>query len=152
MKNLIAGLSLLSMLLLLSCTKTIYTNDQVIDRYKTKKDVLNAFGMPTEKKISDTSERWLYRYDKNLAEHDYKQYHNTQTTTVNDFNRYNRYLIFSFDVMGNVIRADYTGVDLSVKKHNTGATIGLIAIGVALVALSTIAISQISFGGGVGGY
>lgn len=150
MKNLIITLLLLSMLSLLSCTKIIYTNDQVIDRYKTKQDVLNAFGIPTEKKISDTSERWLYRYDKNFAEHDYKQYHNIQTLTVNDFGKYERYLIFSFDVKGSVIRADYTGVNLAVKKHDTGATIGLVAAGLAVVAVSVIVITNMSFGGSSG--
>jgi len=151
MKNLITSLVLLSTLSLLSCTKIIYTTDQVIDRYKTKQDVLNAFGIPTEKKISDTSERWLYRYDKNFGEHDYKQYHNTQTLTVNDFGKYGRYLIFSFDTKGSVIRADYTGVDLTVKKQDTGATIVLVAVGLAVVAVSIIAITHISIEG-LGGY
>jgi len=135
MKNLITGLALLSMLSLLSCTKTIYTHEQVIDRYKTKQDVTKTFGIPTEKRMEDNYEEWLYRYDKydSFTEHSVKEYHNTQTTIVTDFNKYNRYLKFTFDLQGNVTRCDYTGVDFTVKGKDKGATIALVISGTALV-------------------
>jgi hypothetical protein len=67
---------------------------------------------------------------------------NTQTATVTDFNKYNRYLIFTFDLQGNVTRCDYSGVDLTVKGKDKEATIVIIALGaVLLVGLIVIASS-----------
>ncbi|MDB5145670.1 MAG: hypothetical protein JWQ66_4383 [Mucilaginibacter sp.] len=144
MKNLITGMVLLSILSLFSCTKTIYTHQQVLDRYKTKQDVSKTFGIPTEKKTSDNAEQWLYKFEKDdsFREHTVKEYHNTQTATVTDFNKYNRYLIFTFDLQGNVTRCDYSGVDLTVKAKDKEATIVIIALGaVVLVGLIVIAAS-----------
>lgn len=62
MKNLLAAL-LISIVSLCGCTHIIYTQEQVLDRYKTKKDVAERFGVPDQKKISDSTEAWLYIYD-----------------------------------------------------------------------------------------
>jgi len=119
MKNLIKGVAILSLLSLFGCSKTLYTHDEVLGRYKTKQDVQKTFGIPTEKSVSDTSERWLYSYDKR---HNVELHQNTQTATVNEFGKYERFLIFSFDKKDNVVRYDYTGIDLAVRKKKTGAT------------------------------
>jgi hypothetical protein len=99
MKNFIKGLVLLSMLSVFSCTSVLYTHEQVVGRCKTKQDVMKTFGIPTEKKTADTTEEWLYRYDRqiSLTPHAVKEFHNTQTVSVADFNRYKRYLVFIFD-------------------------------------------------------
>ncbi|HWD89822.1 MAG TPA: hypothetical protein VG367_16940 [Mucilaginibacter sp.] len=52
MKNLIKGLAFLSMLSLFSCTKVLYTHEQVMNRYQSKQDVIGKFGMPAEKKTN----------------------------------------------------------------------------------------------------
>lgn len=136
MKNLITGLALLSMLSLYSCTKVVYTHEQVLSHYTNKQEVTRKFGIPTEKKVSDTTEAWLYRYDKNdsFSHHSFDEFPNTQTVTVTDFNRYKRYLVFMFDQKGNVVRYDFQGVDLTVKGKNPGGTIILASAGVLLVA------------------
>jgi len=136
MKNLIKGVAILSLLSLFGCSKTLYTHDEVLGRYKTKQDVQKTFGIPTEKSVSDTSERWLYSYDKR---HNVELHQNTQTATVNEFSKYERFLIFSFDKKDNVVRYDYTGIDLAVRKKKTGATIALIGGAVAVTAIAIIA-------------
>jgi hypothetical protein len=153
MKNLITGLAFLTMLSLCSCTKVLYTHEQVVDRYKTKQDVSKTFGIPTEKKMSDNTEQWLYKYEKDESSREraaVKEYHNTQTATVTDFNRYDKYLIFTFDFQGNVTRCDYTGVDLAVKGKDKEATIVLIALGAVLltglVVIATNTPSSIGYG------
>ena len=139
MKNLITGLALLGMLSVLSCTKIIYTHEQVLARYKTKSDVANALGTPTEKNVSDSTEAWLYKYEGHKITSEFK---NANTVTVASFNQYKKYVIFSFDKQGNVTRCDYHGVDLTERKFSTGKTIALVSAGVvvlALIVLATIA-------------
>lgn len=137
------------MVSLLGCTKTLYTHDEVLGRYKTRNDVQKTFGVPTEKQLSDTSERWLYQFDRHdtFNKHSVELHHNTQTVTVNHFSKYNRYLLFSFDKSGNIARCDYTGVDLTVRKKDTGATIGLVVGCTAAALLIVIAASQVTVGG-----
>jgi hypothetical protein len=136
MKNPITGLALLSMLSLCSCTKVLYTHGQVLSHYTKKEEVTKKFGTPAEKKISDTTEAWLYRYEKNdsFTNHSVDEFPNTQTVTVAYFTRYKRYLVFTFDRKGNVVRCDFQGVDLTVKGKNTGGTIALITAGVLIIA------------------
>ena len=122
-----------SLLSLFSCTKVIYAQNDVLSRYKTKNDVQITFGMPTEKQVSETSETWLYQFGDGKVE----LYHNRQTATVDNFSKFNRYLLFSFDKNGNVVRHDSTEIDLAVRKPKTGATIAL--IGGIVVAATTVA-------------
>lgn len=136
-----------SLLLLFSCTKVLYTQDQVLSRYKTKQNVEKAFGMPTEKTMNDMAESWLYRYYRDTKNgNEVQPYVNLHTDTVSVFNKYDRYLVFSFDNMGNVIKCDYTGVDLTVRKIKPGATlatVGGVALGVAVITFSIVFISDI---------
>jgi hypothetical protein len=149
MKNLITGIAILSMLSLFSCTKVIYTHEQVLNQYMAKPDVIKRFGIPTEKVTKDSTEEWLYRYDSynTITQHSIEEYHNTQTASVTEFNRYKRYLIFTFDLKGNVIRNDFQGVDLSIKKKNTVATIALITAGAAVILGGTLYASNHLFDG-----
>lgn len=149
MKSLIKGVAMLSILSLFSCTKTIYTQDQVLSNYQAKKDVIKRFGAPTEKKVTDSVEAWQYRFDRknSFTKHSFDEYQNTQTITVTDFTRYKRFLIFVFDARGNVIRYDYQGVDLAIKKKDTAATIALIAAGVGVVLGASAIIAHNMFDG-----
>jgi hypothetical protein len=141
MKNLIKGLALLSMLSLFSCTKTLYTHEQVLDRYKTKQAVAAKFGVPTEKIMSDTTDEWLYRYEGHRFS---DEYHNTNAASVPGFNIYKKYLIFSFDKQGNVVKRDGHGLNFTERKSETGWTIALIAIGAGLIAVLIIAGNALS--------
>ena len=134
-------LLIFSLLSVFSCTRVLYTHEQVLDRYKTRNDVQKAFDIPTERLANDTSEQWLYQYDKRVKPH-----HNIQTATVTNFGKYNRYLLFSFDRSGNVVQWYYDGVDLTVRKSNPLGTVGLVAGGVGLVILTYVALGGVSFG------
>ncbi|HTK22044.1 MAG TPA: hypothetical protein VL442_21145 [Mucilaginibacter sp.] len=143
MKKLIRSILILSIISLCGCTKIIYTHDEVLGRYKTRSDVEKTFGLPTEKKLSDTAEMWLYQYDRDdsFNRHSVTLHHNLQTITVDHFGTFNRYLIFSFDKKGNIARCDYTGVNLTVWKKDPWATAGLVAIcvGVTIGAAAILA-------------
>ena len=142
MKKPIQCIALISLLLLFSCTKTIYTNEQVLDLYQTKASVSKKFGTPTERKVSDSTEQWLYEYQRSdpFNRHVIEKTSNIKTIDVTDFNRYDRYLIFTFDKNGNVIRNDFQGVNLAVKKANTVGTVLLVTglVGVVLGATAII--------------
>jgi hypothetical protein len=149
MEKFIKGIMILGMVSLFGCTRVIYTQDEVLGRYKTRNDVQNAFGIPSEKRLSDTSERWLYQFDRHdsFNKHLVELHHNTQTAIVNDFSTFDRYLLFSFDKGGNVVRCDYTGVDLTVKKKDTGATIGLVVACTAAALLIGVIVTHDAFNG-----
>ncbi len=149
MKNLFKGIMILIVVSLFGCTKALYTQDEVLNRYKTRDDVQKTFGIPTEKQVSDTSERWLYQYDRH-ASFEKKRYvelhQNTQTINVKDFDHFDRYLIFSFDRNGRIVRCDYTGVDLAVRKKDPLKTVALVAVCIGLAyGLAAIAANNISF-------
>jgi len=142
MKTFIHKLILLSVFSLFGCTKVIYTQQQVLERYKTKQDVTNRFGSPTEKLSGDTTETWLYNY---VGRNSVTGYSNTNTK-VNDFGRYNKYVTFLFDRQGNVIRSESTGMDLSERESAPGKTIGLILGSLGLLAIiGAIAASSMTY-------
>jgi len=142
MKKPIQCIALISSFLLFSCTRTIYTHEQVLDMYQTKAAVSKKFGTPTERKVSDSTEQWLYQYQRSdpFNRHVIAKTSNIKTVDVTDFNRYDRYLIFTFDKNGNVIRNDFQGVNLAVKKANTVGTVLLVTglVGVVLGATAII--------------
>jgi precorrin-3B methylase len=95
----------------------------------------------------DSAEAWLYRFDRkdSFTKHSVDEYQNVKTATVTDFNRYKRYVIFVFDPKGNVIRNDFQGVDLAVKKKDTGATIALVAAGIGVIfGLTALALHSLA--------
>lgn len=144
MKNLIPAFMFLSMLLFFSCTTMLYTHEQVIERYKTKQDVTKRFGAPTEKKTSDTTEEWLYAFEKknSITDHSVTQLPNITTANVTAFSPHKRYLTFTFDKQGNVTRTDYQGVDLTEKKKSPGKTIALVLGAAALVVVLVVIIGN----------
>jgi hypothetical protein len=148
MKNSIMLLATISMLSLFSCTKVIFTSEQVIDRYKTKQDLLKKFGTPSEKQRDSTSERWLYKYETSTMES-----RNTNSVDVKQLGAYKKCLIFTMDLQGNVIRWDNKGVDMAERVKNKHGTVALIIVGSSLVVLvvlgGILAANSLNFGTGV---
>lgn len=133
MKNLTTALALSGILLLLSCTKTVYTHEQVLDSYKTKQDVARKFGRPTEKKTTNITEQWLYKYAGHTAA---DRISNEKVAYVTEFGKYDRYLIFSFNNQGNVTGWDCEGVNFAYKKPNiTGTALLVAGVIVFIIAL-----------------
>ncbi|WP_295670338.1 hypothetical protein [uncultured Mucilaginibacter sp.] len=138
MKNPFAAIALLSMLSLFSCSKVIYTNEQVLNDYKTKESIVKKFGMPREKKTADDSEEWLYSFDRHNSITDHP---NTQSPTVDvvNFTIYKRYIIFRMDGHGNVLSRECVGVDLAQRKPQPMLTIAAIAGGIGIIVVACIA-------------
>jgi hypothetical protein len=147
MRDLIIGFLVLITLSLFGCTKVVYTNQQVLGRYKTKQEVTQKFGMPAEKLMGSTREEWLYRFESKFPlKHLEMEDLDTTSTVVTQFKRNGRYAIFVFDKQGNVINSEFNNIDVAERKLATGKTIALLAgIAVVLFALSKIDISD--FGG-----
>jgi hypothetical protein len=147
MKALIIGFLMLSMLSFFSCTKVVYTNQQVLGRYKTKQEVTQKFGVPAEKLMGSTREEWLYRFESKFPlKHLEMESLDTTSTVVTQFKRNGRYAIFTFDGQGNVVSGEFKNIDVAERKLAAGKTIALLGgIAVVLFALSKIDISD--FGG-----
>jgi hypothetical protein len=124
MKNLSKALALLIAFSLFSCTKVIYTQKQVLDRYKTKQDVVKAFGEPTEKKTGEGNEEWLYEYKS--GGHHPVEYPNAKAAEVTQFTGYKKYVIFTFDPQGNVLTSKCEGIDLTQRKNAPVKTAALV--------------------------
>ncbi|MFI5162638.1 MAG: hypothetical protein ACHQHN_15270 [Sphingobacteriales bacterium] len=133
MKNLIKTLAFLAVMTLFGCTKVLYTHEQVLGRYKTKQQVLQKFGAPTEIKPNQTGEEWLYTYDADQIMHVFS------TNTVSELGQYKNYVQFSFDNQGIVISRHAEGVDLSEKKVSILKTSAL-AVGIAALIYGFVSV------------
>ena len=146
MKNLVKGLLLFFVLATIGCTRTIYTHDEALDKYKTKQDLAKTLGEPSEKKIGSSSEEWLYQYEtrNTVAGH-------PAGKKVVEFDKYKRFVIFTMDDQGNVLKWYSEGVNLSEKKSAPGKTIllvvGSIAFIVILGLLAQDSVNNINLGG-----
>ena len=69
--------------------------------------------------------------------------HSVETATVPQFGEYKRYLVFSFDKQGNVLRWQTQRVDLTERKISAGKTVALVLTlsAVATVVVGIIALS-----------
>jgi hypothetical protein len=146
MRDLIIGFLVLIMLSLSSCTKVVYTNQEVLGRYKTKQEVTQKFGVPAEKLLGSAMEEWLYRFESKFPmKHLEMESLDTTSTVVTQFKRNGKYVIFTFDKQGNVLRTEFKNVDVAERKLATVRTIALLAgIAVILFELSKIKVATFS--------
>src|SRR5581483_223444 len=136
MKTSIKIIAVLCLTPLLSCTKTIYTHEEVMSRYVTKNDVTKQFGNPAEKLTGETTEQWLYSFQKLPGQQpEFVVVKNTNTKDVQSFSRYDRFIIFQFNKQGDVIQTFAQRVDFAQKKFSACKTIALIGISAGTVAL-----------------
>ena len=124
-----------------SCSKIVYTNDQVMQSYHTKNDVVKQFGYPDQKKEAKGVSEWVYNCDttSNFFYSETKVAINgsyngildsLKTVNVNEFASYAKYIRFTFDDGGRVLKYDSHGVDFAKRKPNGGGT-ALVIIGSA---------------------
>ena len=144
-----------------SCTKVLYSTNQVLAAYKTKSDVIAEFGLPAQKRQEGSITEWLYDYGSVGIRGSYTTanangsasvYGNSvygqasgNSSNVTTSTNYQRYLKFTFDGRDRITKWEYQGVDLSVRKKAPGRTIACVLIGVAAVVILVIAASS---GGG----
>lgn len=144
---------------LASCTSVKYTHEQVMDRYTTKSDIAEKFGVPTQKRYEGNIEQWYYDLGQVTRSGSYRTNGNSNSTvnvvgntatinttytpaTVTNWTRtYNRYIIVMFDERGNVVNWKTKGVNYQVRVKSPVKTLlllgGAAAAGGVLISTST---------------
>lgn len=133
---------ILCILFLCSCTKRVYTHQQVMQSFQNKDDVLKRFGNPDQVKEGEGIEEWVYNQDKvSDAGKSIKPDTIHATNEISDTLKatqpvkYNKYIRFIFNPDGTLAGYKSQGVDLStVKKDSFGiALLKVLGIGALIV-------------------
>ncbi len=143
---------LLSAIIFCSCSKKLYTHQQVMQSFHTKDDVFKRFGNPDIKRMTDTTEIWIYNHDVSGK----SQQPIAKTSSANDTTHIsagipqNVFINFMFDRAGNIVGYKSNGVDLSyVKKVSAGTNIlnvlGVIAIIAVVAGIDAYTNGDVSF-------
>jgi hypothetical protein len=153
MKKVLPGFFILvAALVLCSCSKKLYTHQQVMQSFHTKDDIFKRFGNPDIKRMADSTEIWIYNHDISGK----APQRAAKTPPMNDTIQtlgarpQNVYINFMFDRAGNIVGYKSNGVDLSyVKKVSAGTnilnTLGIIALVAVLVGVDAYTNGDISF-------
>lgn len=136
-------------ILFTNCTRLVYSTDQYLGDMRTKKDVVDYLGLPTQQREGEGITEWLYdygtisiggAYSMGSANANVNRYGNSaygsatgNVSTVSVFSNFQRYVKFTFDARGNTTRYAYQGVDLSKRKKAQGKTIALVIAGVVVI-------------------
>ena len=156
-KSLSGSLILITLLFLCSCTKKLYTHQQVMQSMHTKDDVLKKLGTPDEVKKGEDIEEWVYNRDTvhkpgkpKKTDTIFASNAQSDTLKVIQFPRHVKYIRFIFDQQGNIAGYKSQGVDFSyVKKESFGLTalkvLGIAALIAVAVAVDVYGNSDINF-------
>lgn len=106
------SIAIVCCLLLNACGPVLYTHREVMDSFKTKQDLINRFGLPTEKRTDTDYEQWIYDCGSTVRGITTPVYGNMSVTR---FNTYSKYMMFMLDGQGNVIRWQSNGVNLTQR-------------------------------------
>ncbi len=151
----------LGILLITSCTKTLYTQQQVLNTYKTKSDVTARFGLPGDVKANEDKTTSYYYYGNQLDKIAHKRLQSGDPLSKNnnrafidimgkphDLNDssttyFNKYLKFTFSGDNKVIGSEAKGLFLSVSAPAPGKTTTLVLV-VTTTILGLVASSMVS--------
>ncbi|HTK19603.1 MAG TPA: hypothetical protein VL442_08830 [Mucilaginibacter sp.] len=149
MKKALPGFFILFLFLVLcSCSKKLYTHQQVMQSFHNKDDVFKRFGNPDIKRAADSTEIWIYNRDisgktpQSVA----------KTPPVNDTSQtsaavpQNIYVNFIFDHNENVVGYKSNGVDLSYVQKVSAAHNILNVLGAAAIIIVVVGIDAYSNG------
>jgi hypothetical protein len=139
---------LLGLTSLYSCSKVVYTHQQVLQSFRTKSDVTKQFGVPDEKITGEGMEMWTYKSDtlkgvQAVNKRDtLKDFHTaTDSLKANQYNPHDKYIKFIFDTAGDVTGYKSYGVNLSrTKKDNFGKGL-LNVLGVTAVIIVIVGVT-----------
>ncbi len=139
---------LLGLISLCSCSKVVYTHQQVLQSFRTRNDVAKQFGVPNEKITGEGIEMWTYNRDTLSAVQavnkpdTLKNSHTAiDSLKANQYNRHDKYIKFTFDTAGNVTGYKSNGVNLSTtKKDNFGKGL-LNVLGVTAVVIVIVGVT-----------
>jgi hypothetical protein len=132
-------------LLISSCSKQIYSHDQVLQSYHTKEDVLQQFGQPDEIMAAPDTVQWLYNCNRTSTLAGTKtrvkingRYNSAAGVysvpkTVKQFSDYEKYVKFAFSKDGAVLGWNSAGVNFAQRKAKPLATIGIVVASAAVV-------------------
>lgn len=135
---------IMSMVTLCSCTHTLYTHQQVLQKCRTKDDVLKQFGQPDEINPGPGFDQWTYNMEKVRPAR--KSQKNEAPVIAPDSlvrdslqkvnpEKFTRYVKFIFDGQGNVTGYKAEGVDLTKKeKDSFGKSLFNITGGIIVVS------------------
>ena len=138
---------ILVLLFCCSCTKKVYTHQQVMQGFHTKDDVLKQFGSPDQVKQGADIQEWTYNRENAAEPHKALKPDTVVATdrasdTLKAYqpDRYSKYIRFLFDLRGNVVGYKTQGVDMSTTKtEDFGITLlkvlGITALVVIIVGL-----------------
>jgi hypothetical protein len=145
-----AGLTFFS-----SCSKQIYSHEEVMQSYHTKGDVVRQFGQPDEIMVVNDTTRWLYNCGDASIFNDTKtkvkvngvynagKGFNTIPVSVKQFSQYDKYVKFSFNTDGKVLNWGSSGLNFAQRKPKPVATIAIVA-GAIVVVISTIGLIELA--------
>ena len=135
---------LIGLMTLCSCTHTLYTHQQVLQKCKTKDDVLKQFGRPDEVNPGPGFDQWTYNMENRA---DWKKPKKEPApvavpdSLVRDSlqkanpGKYTKYVKFIFDGQGKIAGYRAEGIDLTYKeKDNFGKTFVNITGGILIVS------------------
>ena len=128
---------LIPLLILCGCTHTMYTHQQVLQKCRTKDDVLKQFGQPDEKIPGEGMEQWVYRMDKGPAPmpDSLKSKPDSLAADTAQYVPQEKYVKFMFDDQGKVMGYKASGVDLTRRvKDNFGKSFVTITGGILIVS------------------
>ena len=143
--------ALFAVLFLCSCSKKVYTHQQVMQGFHTKNDVAKQFGHPDIIRMIDSTEVWIYNRDTiSKPTGPITTVSNTGTDTIKTPPKPNKSIRFMFDKEGNVVGYKSNGVDLGYTKKISAGTNILRVMGITLIIAVIIGLdvynnSNISF-------
>jgi len=155
-KKLIQGIAVLMASLSISgCSKIVYTHEQVMLSYHTKNDVIKQFGYPDQRREVRGTTEWGYNCDsastlfnsktKIAVNSSYNGVPDSlKTVNVNEFTNYAKYVRFTFDERGNVLKYDSGGVSFVKRKANPAATVLVVLGSVAATVLLLTALINLN--------
>jgi hypothetical protein len=135
---------LMSTVTLCSCTHTLYTHQQVLQKCRTKDDVLKQFGQPDEVNPGPGFDQWTYNMEKQQSPK--KSQKDEATIAVPDSlvrdslqrvnpDKFTKYVKFIFDKQGNVTGYKAEGIDLTHKeKDSFGKSFVTITGGIVIIS------------------
>ena len=133
------------LLLLVSCTKTLYTHQQVLQQCQSETDVLQRFGLPDEVNPGPGFDQWTYNMTYRTEwKNPKKQVPNLpiSDTLVKDSiqkvdpAKYEKFVKFMIDKDGKILGYKTEGVDLTYKgKDSFGKNLEKITAVVLVISL-----------------
>ena len=139
---------LLLALVVCSCSKKLYTHQQVMQSFHNKDEVFKRFGNPDIKRMKDSTEVWIYNHDVSgkSSQTPVKTTPVNDTTQVSAADPQSTYVNFMFDHDGNTIGYKSNGVDLSYEKKVSDGSNNLKGLGTAAIVIVVVAIEAYSNG------